>query len=230
MPCGSPIAGETFEAKIGMSLDAVLKIGGSLSRCPELPDLCKAIETLSQDHGLLIVPGGGDFAEQVREADRRFQLGDTTAHCMALLAMNQFGYLLSRLISGSVVTPELDNALKSSESGRAAILLPFELVMKSDPLPHSWQVTSDSVAAWLSQWIHCQRLALLKDVDGLANKDGLIAEMTVAQLASHSGGVDAYLPKLLAQETLETWVINGRRPERLSEWLAIGHTTGTRIR
>jgi aspartokinase-like uncharacterized kinase len=229
LPCGSPTTGEAIEVEIGMSPDAVLKIGGSLGRCAELPDLCRMIEKLSRNHSLVIIPGGGDFAEQVREADRRFQLGDTTAHWMAVLAMDQYGYLLSRLISGSVVTPALDNALKSSESGRPAILLPSALMMKSDPLPHSWQVTSDSIAAWVSQTIYCPRLGLLKDVDGLVNEEGLIPEMTVAQLAAHSGGTDEYLPKLLAHATPETWVINGRRPERLAEWLVTGHTTGTRI-
>jgi aspartokinase-like uncharacterized kinase len=213
-----------------MSLAAVLKIGGSLSRGSELPALCRETWRLSHDHSLLIVPGGGDFAEQVRKADRRYRLGDTTAHLMALLAMNQYGYLLSRLIPDSVVTAELENALAHAKSGRAAILLPFELVMKSDPLPHSWQVTSDSIAAWLSQWIHCPRLVLLKDVDGLMDADRLIWELTPAELASHSGGVDEYISNILSQGNLETWVINGRRPERLAELLSTGHTTGTRIR
>jgi aspartokinase-like uncharacterized kinase len=212
-----------------MSLDAVLKIGGSLSRGTELPRLCREIQRLSVHHPLLLVPGGGDFAEQVREADRRYRLGDTTAHSMALLAMNQYGYLLSRLVPESVVTAELEMALKSAKSGRAAILLPFDLVMKSDPLPHSWQVTSDSIAAWLSQWVHCPRLVLLKDVDGLLDADGLMGELTPAQLASHTGGVDEYLSNILSRQALETWVLNGHRPERLAELLSTGHTTGTRI-
>jgi aspartokinase-like uncharacterized kinase len=213
-----------------MSLDAVIKIGGSLSRGESLPALCRKIEGLSRNHSLLIVPGGGDFAEQVREADRRFHLGDTAAHAMALLAMDQYGYMLNQLIPGSIVTAELDNALKSAESGQASILLPSELVMKSDPLPHSWQVTSDSIAAWVSQWVHCRCLVLLKDVDGLLDRDGLIEELTVTQLAAHSGGVDEYLSYILCRANLETWVINGLRPERLAELLQTAHTIGTRIR
>jgi 5-(aminomethyl)-3-furanmethanol phosphate kinase len=213
-----------------MSLEAVLKIGGSLSRGEGLPALCREIGGLSRNHALLIVPGGGDFAEQVREADQRFRLGDTAAHAMALLAMDQYGYMLNPLIPGSIVTAELDNALRSAESGKAAILLPSDLVMKSDPLPHSWQVTSDSIAAWVSQWVHCRRLVLLKDVDGLMHSGGLIEELTAEQLAAHSGGVDEYISNILLGANLETWVINGLRPERLSELLHTAHTTGTRIR
>jgi 5-(aminomethyl)-3-furanmethanol phosphate kinase len=213
-----------------MSLEAVLKIGGSLSRGEGLPALCREIEGLSRNHSLLIVPGGGDFAEQVREADQRFQLGDTAAHSMALLAMDQYGYLISRLIPGSLVTAELKTALRSAESGKAVILLPSALVMKSDPLPHSWSVTSDSIAAWIAGRASSQRLILLKDVDGLLNTDGLMESLTVEQLAAHSGGVDEYLSYILVEANLDTWVISGLRPERLRELLETAHTTGTRIR
>jgi aspartokinase-like uncharacterized kinase len=212
-----------------MSLEAVLKIGGSLSRGTGLPALCREIEGLSRNHSLLIVPGGGDFAEQVRKADRRFQLGDTAAHSMALLAMDQYGYLINRLIPGSIVTAELEYALRSAESGTAAILLPSALVMKSDPLPHSWSVTSDSIAAWIAGRAGSQRLILLKDVDGLLNPDGLMEALTVEQLAAHSGGVDGYISNILKGANLETWVINGLRPERLAELLQTAHTTGTQI-
>jgi 5-(aminomethyl)-3-furanmethanol phosphate kinase len=227
---GSPVVGGIFEVAISMSLEAVLKIGGSLSRGAELPTLCREIAGLGQHHSLLIVPGGGDFAEQVREADRRFGLEGTVAHCMALLAMDQYGYLLNQLIPGSGLTAELDCALQSAESGKAAILLPSALMMKEDPLPHSWKITSDSIAAWLAQRVQCRRLVLLKDVDGLLTTDGLIEALTVEQLAAHTGGVDEYLSNILSGVRMETWIVNGSRPERLMELLETTYTTGTRIR
>ena len=73
--CGA-IAGEAFESWIGMSLDAVLKIGGSLSRGGGLERLCREISRLGERHHLLVVPGGGGFADQVREAYRRFTLDE----------------------------------------------------------------------------------------------------------------------------------------------------------
>ncbi len=155
-------------------MNAVLKIGGSLSRSDGLRALCREIGRLSEHYSLLVVPGGGDFAEQVREADRRYHIGETASHCMALLAMDQYGYLLNQLIEGSFLTDDLNSARKSAESGRAAILLPSALVIKEDPLPHSWQVTSDTIAAWVSHRAGSRRLVLLKDVDGLLGPDGLI--------------------------------------------------------
>ena len=70
-----------------MSFAAVIKVGGSLSRGNGLPALCEEIGRLGKRYALLIVPGGGDFAEQVREADRRFRLDASASHSMALLAM-----------------------------------------------------------------------------------------------------------------------------------------------
>jgi 5-(aminomethyl)-3-furanmethanol phosphate kinase len=212
-----------------MSPDAVLKIGGSLSRGTGLVALCSEVGRLGEKHSLLVVPGGGDFSEQVREADRRYRLDDTAAHRMALLAMDQYGYLLNQLIDGSRLTTDLSGARESAESGRVAILLPSAPVFQSDPLPHSWQVTSDTIAAWVSRSANCNRLVLLKDVDGLLGSDGLIKEMTVEQLAEHAGGVDEYLSNFLESASLEVWIINGLCPERLSELLGTGRTSGTRI-
>lgn len=220
-----------------MSLDAVLKVGGSLSRGTCLTLLCREISRLSERYRLMVVPGGGEFANQVRETYRRYNLSETAAHRMALLAMDQYGYLLNHLIDGSFLTADLLAACQTAESGRVTILLPSAPVIQADPLPHSWQVTSDSIAAWVAHQTHCQRLVLLKDVDGLMAgqylenpRAELIEELTAEQLAERTGGVDEYLSHFLASTHVETWVINGLRPERLSELLDTAHTTGTKIR
>jgi len=211
-----------------MSVEAVLKIGGSLSHGEGLPALCSAISVLGRSHSLLVIPGGGDFADQVRKADRRFQLDPTAAHFMAILAMDQYGYLLNQLIADSCLTADLNYACKSAESGRTAILLPSALVIKEDPLPHSWQVTSDTIAAWIADKL-LSRLILLKDVDGLFNSDGLIPNLTPSRLADHAGGVDEYLSNILSSARLDAWIINGFKPERLTELLNTGRTAGTQI-
>jgi 5-(aminomethyl)-3-furanmethanol phosphate kinase len=213
-----------------MSLDAVLKVGGSLSRGKGLESLCREINRLGACYRILVVPGGGAFADQVREMYRRYALSETAAHRMALLAMDQYGCLLNQLITDSSLTDDLDSAKQIAESGRAAILLPSSLIFQADPLPHSWDVTSDSIAAWVSQQLQCQRLVLIKDVDGLLLADQLVTELKVKQLVRHTGGVDVYLSRVLAACDLETWVINGLKPERLSELMEANRTTGTRIK
>jgi 5-(aminomethyl)-3-furanmethanol phosphate kinase len=213
-----------------MSLDAVLKIGGSLSRGSRLPGLCREISRLGKIYSLLVVPGGGKFADQVRDAYQQYRLSETAAHSMALLAMDQYGYVLNSLAEDSYLTCNLAAAIEATETGRAAILLPSEIVSRSDPLPNSWQVTSDTIAAWVAQTACCRQLILLKDVDGLMTTGNeLISDMPVEKLAGQSGGVDEYLSHFLSSARLETWVINGNSPERLSQLLESGSTTGTKI-
>jgi 5-(aminomethyl)-3-furanmethanol phosphate kinase len=219
-----------------MSLNAVLKIGGSLSRGDGLEVLCREIRRLGERYRILVVPGGGEFADQVRTASTRFKLSETTAHCMALCAMDQYGYLLNHLIAGSYLTVELASACRATEGGKVSILLPSTPVLQYSGLPHSWRVTSDTIAAWVTRQADCRRLVLLKDVDGLLGAapakefpSALIPELTPDQLAARSGGVDEYLSCYLASAQLETWVINGLCPERITELLEKGHTTGTRI-
>jgi len=220
-----------------MSFDAVLKVGGSLSRGDGLEVLCREIGRLGTLHPLLVVPGGGGFADQVRMAYRRFNLSETAAHCMALSAMGQYGYLLNHLIPESCLASDLPSAFRAADSGKVSVLLPSAQFLQYSGLPHSWQVTSDTISAWVAHSANCRRLVLLKDVDGLlraGQAEGflseLIAELGADQLAGHRGGVDEYLFRFLVSVDLETWVVSGLRPERLSELLVKGHTTGTRIR
>lgn len=219
-----------------MSLDAVLKVGGSLGRGEQLAALCREIGRLGARHRLLVVPGGGDFADLVRDHYRRYHLGEIAAHRMALLAMDQYGYILSELVPGSSLVVDLLTARKIAEGGRVVILLPASLLIQADPLPNCWDVTSDSIAAWVAGEARSPRLVLLKDVEGLFSSDPArgesaapISELSVEELAGRRGGVDSYLATVLASAELETWVIDGRRPERLAELLRTGRTLGTRI-
>jgi aspartokinase-like uncharacterized kinase len=166
----------------------VVKVGGGVGD-DALPSLCAAIGELGRRHELLVVPGGARFADAVRDADRRFGLSAEAAHRMAILGMEQFGWLLSELIP------------------QTRVLLPAGLPL--DDLPVSWQVTSDSIAAWVAHRTGAGRLVLLKAVDG--------------------AGVDEYLPTLLERASFETWVISGRDPARIAELLDRGTTTGRRI-
>lgn len=218
-----------------MNFEAVLKIGGSLSRGQSLAPLCHEIGRLGVRHRLLVVPGGGDFADAVREHYRRYRLSETTAHAMALLAMDQYGWLLSDLIPASDVVRDILSARETAASGRVPILLPATLLIQTDPLPHSWQVTSDSIAAWIAGLTGTSRLVLLKDVDGLLSDPSrsgtveVLPAVSVGELMNPRGGVDEYLAVLLKSLDLETWVINGQLTERLVELLDSGQTLGTRI-
>jgi len=158
----------------------VVKVGGGIGE-DALRPVCIALGELAIRHPLLIVPGGAGFANAVREADRRFGLRAGTAHRMAILGMEQFGWLLSDLIPGAVRSTEL-----RATAGRATVLLPAALPL--DGLPESWDVTSDSIAAWVAGEAGAERLVLVKHAGG--------------------GGVDEYLPVLLEHARFETRVVD----------------------
>jgi aspartokinase-like uncharacterized kinase len=144
----------------------VIKAGGSLLAHVEALDrLLAAIAGVARTQNVVIIPGGGPFADAVREVDARLGLGDEEAHWMAVLAMDQYAHLLAaRLPIGAVVRsrPEVDAALGD---GRVPVLAPSQWLLSSDPLPHSWEVTSDSIAAWVAGQLEAQRLLLVKPPD-----------------------------------------------------------------
>jgi aspartokinase-like uncharacterized kinase len=214
----------------------VVKVGGGLGRGTgddALRALCQALGELGERHALVVVPGGAGFADAVREADRRFGLRATTAHHMAILGMEQFGWLLSDLIPRAARCADLERACELA-AGQAAVLLPAGLPL--DALPASWEVTSDSIAAWVAGQVGAGRLVLLKEVDGLfaewpsAPTRPPLLRLSVAELAAlRAEGVDEYLPAVLRTAPFETWVIGGRDPQRVVELLERGTTVGTRI-
>jgi aspartokinase-like uncharacterized kinase len=205
----------------------VVKVGGGLGDSA-LPGLCTALGELGERHPLIVVPGGAAFADAVRDADRRFRLRAATSHRMAILGMEQFGWMLCDLIPGAVRCADL----AAVRAGRTTVLLPAALPL--DRLPASWEVTSDSIAAWVADQVGAGRLVLVKEADGLyaswPARGQPIGRLSVAELAAlRAGGVDEHLPAVLGSARFETWVIGGRHPARLAELLDRGTTAGTRI-
>ncbi len=63
------------------------------------------ISLASREAALLIVPGGGPFADIVRDLDRRFGLSDDAAHWMETWAMDKYANRIAyRLTSGEAVS------------------------------------------------------------------------------------------------------------------------------
>ena len=82
----------------------VVKIGGGLLRSGGLDGLrraCAEVTELAARRPVLVVPGGGPFADAVRAVDAQVGLGDDVAHALALGAMDQLGTLLAPLLPGA---------------------------------------------------------------------------------------------------------------------------------
>jgi aspartokinase-like uncharacterized kinase len=209
--------------------DAVLKVGGSL--CVEsdrLGRLLTVLRRLASSHTLVLVPGGGRFADEVRRADRRFRLDDSSAHWMAILAMDQTAHLLAAVAGDA----RLVDDPAAIHPRRLNVLAPSSWLRATDPLPHSWSVTSDSIAAWVARRLGARRLVLLKDVDGLfagppgaGRRSGVRRRVAGARVR---GVVDPYFRRALGRGQI-CWIVNGRRPERVATLLETGSTYGTEV-
>jgi hypothetical protein len=213
----------------GSAPDAVLKLGGSLCRrAPGLRWLVTALAALSRHRTLVVVPGGGEFADTVRRADRRFALDATSSHWMAILAMDQTAYLVCDLAKRTAIV----RTAGEIEPGRLNVLAPSAWMLRADALPHRWDVTSDSIAAWVAWKLGAPRLVLLKSIDGVFGKGrpGRRSPPLVAQVSARELGdlVDGYFARSLRPD-IDCWIVNGSRPERVAALLATGSTYGTKV-
>ena len=146
----------------------VIKIGGGLVSIPGALDrVCNEVSAAAESHSMIVVPGGGPFADAVRAFDRAFPLSDAAAHWMALLAMDQYGHVLVERIAGAVLVDEPGSLLQCLNAGSIAVLAPSRWLRSADVLPRSWEVTSDSIAAFVAGAMDAARLILIKPAANL---------------------------------------------------------------
>lgn len=189
----------------------VIKIGGSLYASRRLREWLDTLQALGS-HQLVIVPGGGPFADQVRKADRQFGLEPAQAHRMAVLAMQQFAYLMASIHPGLQLARGKEQIRACWTEGKTAIWEPYPLVSQQCELPKTWEVTSDSLAAWLAGYLSVTQLLFVK------SSPLTLSRMPVSQLQAH-GCVDAVLPGLLADSPIKAHFLHKSRAGEFEQWL-----------
>jgi aspartokinase-like uncharacterized kinase len=187
----------------------VVKVGGSLF--PEAGGIVSTLERSGRP--LLVVPGGGPFARLVRSMN----LPDEPAHWMAILAMDQFGWYLAA--GGLPVTHDL------SLPARAEIVLPYRILRERDPLPHTWDVTSDTISAWVASELGID-LLILKSVDGITRGGALVPRITAPLICDE---VDPCLIPFALAHHVRTTILNGRAAGRVRDFLEGREVPGTVI-
>ena len=187
----------------------VVKLGGSLyDSAPLLVPMLSA-----SPRPLLIVPGGGPFANAVRQAG----LDDETAHWEAIAAMERYGKYMASF--GLTVTEQ--PLLPETPT----IFLPLRCLKERDPLPHTWDVTSDTIAAWVAAELGLD-LLLLKSVDGIHSEHGLLDRI---RAMVETDVVDRLFIPFVLETGVDTFILNGRNPDFLVKFLRGELVPGTRI-
>ena len=190
----------------------VVKLGGSLKKA----GLLDAVFIVLGKHGnkrLVVVPGGGSFADHVRQRQQQDGFSDYTAHNMALSAMDQYGLLLAEHNNRLQPFQHPQQLTDMDDPAIIPIWLPACHLYNHPDIPANWQVTADSLALWLAQQIAAQALLLIKSAAPPAN--------TVTELVK-TGYLDSYFADLYGTSDLPVTCISGREPAALQSLLQSG--------
>ncbi len=153
----SPVHPGTVVVKVGGGL---LAVSGALDRTT------RALEAAGARRPLVVVPGGGPFADAVRRFDAMHGLSPVSAHWMAILAQDQYAHILAERISGAVLVRDPETIAEAHLASRIPVLAPSRWLLAADVLPHTWDATSDSVAAFVAGAVDADLLVLLKPMGG----------------------------------------------------------------
>ena len=220
-------------------MDAVIKVGGSFAENPKpLKALGDELCSIAKTHSIVVVPGGGKFADAVRELDSKYALSASLSHKMAISAMDQYGMFLSHVVPDCRSCDSLEVAQKIAKEGAVPIFLPSKLLSKEDPFEPTWDVTSDSIAAYIAVKVNAAKAIFVTDVDGIFTKDPkkhedakLLRTVSVRDLMSSGErtSVDKFLPNFLLENPLDCYVVNGEYPKRIAAVLSNQETVCTQI-
>ncbi|MCU0705111.1 MAG: hypothetical protein MUF18_14150 [Fimbriiglobus sp.] len=182
----------------------VAKVGGSLLDLPWLGDALTRWASQYREP-VLLVPGGGAFTDVIRAADETHRLGEETAHWLALRTLTVTAHLLVRLLPDAeiVTSPSIIELEKNHRQHpqRLFVLDPFAFFQEHDTVPHTWAVTSDSLALAVALHTKAEQLLLLKSVD---------VEDVPWVVASARGWVDDYFPDLVERAECRISMVNFR--------------------
>ncbi|MEX2113753.1 MAG: hypothetical protein WD845_11245 [Pirellulales bacterium] len=184
----------------------VIKLGGSLLDWPELPAAFASWLAAQPEATNVVVVGGGAIVEALRELDRVGSLGAEACHWLAIHGMSLTAALAAELLGAAELVMGFEQLQRADGDG--LFVFDVERFMRADaagadPLPCSWEVTSDSIAARVAVRLKAEELVLLKSTlpaDGLMRKE----------LAA-SGYVDVYFPQAAAG--LRARAVNLRKVE-----------------
>ena len=199
-----------------MSIKQVVKIGGSLFPNYAI-DLAKKLENTNS----LIVLGGGEFANLIRKYDSEINFSQETNHWTAIDCMDIIAKLVNDKVESTKLAYSIDDAIAISDEGFTPIFVVSKFLREDDPFECSWDVTSDSIAAYISHLLNAN-LLIVTNVNGMYTQEPKESGSTFiskidakTMLNFPESSIDVMLPTLLLKFGTNCYVVNGKYPERV---------------
>ncbi|WP_294007257.1 delta 1-pyrroline-5-carboxylate synthetase [uncultured Methanobrevibacter sp.] len=194
----------------------VVKIGGSLFPNYAI-DLAKQLKGTDS----LIVLGGGEFANLIRKYDSEISFSQETNHWTAIDCMDIIAKLVNDKVDSTKLAYSIDEAKKISDDGFTPIFIVSEFLRSEDPFECSWDVTSDSIAAYVSHLLNAN-LLIVTNVNGIYTQEPkepgstFISKIDAKTMLNfQESSIDVMLPSLLLKFGTNCYVVNGKCPERV---------------
>jgi aspartokinase-like uncharacterized kinase len=180
----------------------VVKVGGSLLDWPGLVDRLAIYMKKRRSDRLVLIVGGGRFADLLRDLDATHKIGERPSHALALRVLDLTAHLLETLVPGTKVVDDISKLEDAWSSQNVPILAPRRFLesddQSPDPLPHAWTTTTDAIAARVAVRLDARELVLLKSVS--------IPEGVSHQEAANLGLVDPEFPRAVARVPVVTYL------------------------
>ncbi|WP_244987894.1 delta 1-pyrroline-5-carboxylate synthetase [Methanobrevibacter arboriphilus] len=180
----------------------------------------KLVESLKETN-CIIIAGGGEFANLIRKYDFETEFSNDITHETAINAMDIIAKLLNDKLNFTKLVYSLEEAEKVVDSGKIPILLCSDFLKDNNSIPHSWNITSDSISAYVSNILK-SKLLIATNVDGIYSREPnsvgskFFDEIDAKKLLTfNETSVDLMLGELLLEFGTNCFVVNGNFPERV---------------
>lgn len=194
----------------------VVKIGGSL-----FPDYAINLAEKLKNTGSVIILGGGEFANLIRKYDDDINFSEETNHWTAIDCMDIIAKLVNDKVDSTKLAYSIEEVNAISDEGFTPIFVVSEFLKREDLFECSWDVTSDSIAAYVSHILNAN-LLIVTNVNGIYTQEPeepgstFISKIDATKLLTfQESSIDVMLPSLLLKFGSDCYVVNGKYPERV---------------
>ena len=194
----------------------VVKIGGSL-----FPNYAIDLANRLKNTNSCIVLGGGEFANLIRKYNDEQNFSEEVNHWTAIDCMDIIAKLVNDKVESAKLAYSIDEVNKISDEGFTPIFIVSEFLRAEDFFECSWDVTSDSIAAYVAHLLNA-KLLIVTNVNGIYTQEPkesgstFISKIDAKTLLTFpETSIDVMLPSLLLKFGTNCYVVNGKYPERV---------------